>query len=204
MFPHVQREVRLGHRRTPKIRPKATRGDEAGLRATLFFNARLYRRLLLQRGACHALAHETSSQWLSGSDRQFRVSRNLAHEVLQGAGFAPQEVNCVHRIGASLNRLSPERGLVRGLQTRTIPYCTAKALFADGFLHNVLVDRDSAWFAQSASMDRDGFLSSRHPGVEPGGISLSSLRPPRPLSSRQRPDSPLSSRATRPSSLGTP
>src|SRR5260370_14249715 len=123
---------------------------------------------------------------------------------MQGVGFVPREVICVRRIGASNNRLSLDGGFVRSLQTRTIPYCAAKALSADGFLHNVLADRDSAWLAQRAPVDRDVFLSGGHPGMEPGGISLSPLRPPRPLPSRQRPDSPLSSRAARPSSLGTP
>src|SRR6266404_3678532 len=114
------------------------------------------------------------------------------------------EVICVCRIGVGLNCLSSDRGLVRSLQTRTIPYCTAEALSTDGFLHDLLADRDAAWFARRASTDRVCFLPGRHSGLDPGGVSLSSLRPPWPLSPRRGPDSSLSSRAARPSSLGTP
>src|SRR5258707_587675 len=40
-------------------------------------------------GACHALAPETNPQRLSGRNRQFRISRNQALQMRQGAGLVP-------------------------------------------------------------------------------------------------------------------
>src|SRR2546429_6511403 len=64
-------------------------------------------------------------------------------------------------------------------------------LFPYTTLFRSLAHRDATHVEQQAPVARDHVLSGGHPSLESGRIPLSSLRPPRPLSSRAaRPSSP--------------
>src|SRR3984957_1511225 len=70
---HVQRKLRLGHRRQSEVRCPATLGYEKGLRAELFFDTGLQRRLLLQLSSRDEVAVEASLERLPGCNRKLRV-----------------------------------------------------------------------------------------------------------------------------------
>jgi MoaA/NifB/PqqE/SkfB family radical SAM enzyme len=72
---HVQRKLRLGHRRKSEVRCPATLGNEKGLRAELFFDTGVQRRLLLQLSSSDEVAMEASPERLPGCNRKLRIAR---------------------------------------------------------------------------------------------------------------------------------
>src|SRR5260370_39750234 len=102
------------------------------------------------------------------------------------SGIRSQEVACVCRIGAGLNRLSSDRRFVRGLKTRTIQHCAAKALSPDGILHNLLADLGAARRDQRTPLYWGGFLPIVNPGEVHRQFAFLSLHPLLPLSPRAR------------------
>src|SRR4029077_12275109 len=71
LLSHVQRVVRLGHRRKSEVRCPAALRNEKRLRAELLFDAGIQRRLLLQRGTRDEVAMEAGDEWVSGRHRKF-------------------------------------------------------------------------------------------------------------------------------------
>src|SRR5260370_40512550 len=69
MLSHVQRKLRLGYRRQSKVRCPTTLGYEKGLRAELFFDTGVQRRLLLQFSSLGVVAVQGNAERLPGCYR---------------------------------------------------------------------------------------------------------------------------------------
>jgi hypothetical protein len=76
---HVQRQVRLGHRRKSQVPKIPTSRNETRLRTQLLFDARLQRSLLLQHDARPEMALQTSHARLPGRNRKLRITAVKKH-----------------------------------------------------------------------------------------------------------------------------